>query len=92
MASKKSKGTAKPANVVGPVLRKYRMEAGLTQKELAARCEECGLKLTRGTLAKIGSCLRFVTAEELFVLGKVLKIASDRFFPPGFGDPVAGDQ
>ncbi len=66
------------------------MEAGLTQKELAARCEERGVNLTRGTIAKIESRVRFVTACELLAISKVLKIDIKRFFPPGFGAPTTG--
>ena len=86
MAIMKAKHTAKLANVVGPLLRKFRMEAGLSQKELVSRCEELGLNLTRGTLAKIESRVRFVKACELFILAKVLKISLDRFYPPHYGD------
>lgn len=73
-------------NVMGPAVRRFRIKAGLTQKELAARCEEKGLKLTRGTLAKIESRTRFVTAAELFIIAKVLKVPVERFFPPGYGE------
>jgi len=85
----KPKQTLKKANLVGSNLRDFRMEAGLTQKELAARCAERGVNLTRGTIAKIESFVRFVTACELFVISKVLKIDINRFFSPGFGDRVA---
>jgi transcriptional regulator with XRE-family HTH domain len=74
------------ANVVGPRLRRFRVEAGLTQKELAAHCQERGLDMTRGTLAKIECQARFIEASELFVVAKVLKIALERFFPPGYGE------
>lgn len=81
----KTKQSPKIANVVGPLLRKFRMAAGLTQKELAARCEERGLKLTRSCLAKIESQRRFITACDLFIIAKVLDKPLKSFYPPGFG-------
>lgn len=74
-----------PANVIGPQLRAFRVKAGLTQKELATLCERKGLKLTRGTLAKIESGVRFIKACELFVIAKALKVPLERFYPPDFG-------
>ena len=84
--TKKPKKVTKPANLVGPSVRKYRMEASLTQRELAAQCEEQGLKLTRGTLAKIECQRRPITACELFIIAKALKTPLANFYPPGFGD------
>ncbi len=75
-----------PANVVGPQLRAHRAKAGLTQKELVALCERKGLKLTRGTLAKIESGVRFVKACELFIIAKALKVPLEGFYPKNFGD------
>ncbi len=87
MRTKEAAGAAAiEPNVAGPAVRKLRIKAGLTQKELAARCEEKGLALTRGTLAKIESQTRFVTADELFIIAKVLAVRLERFFPPGYGE------
>ncbi len=85
MAIKQTKRIAKQANVEGPQVRKFRMESGMSQKELAARCEERGLNLPRGTLAKIESQVRFVTARELFIIGKALTVPMEQFYPAGFG-------
>lgn len=63
----------------------HRAKAGLTQKELAALCQRKGLPLTRGTLAKIESGLRFIKAGELFIIAKALNLPLERFYPPGFG-------
>ena len=82
---KKSKEEFLQANVVGPLLRKYRLEAGLTQKELAARCRELRMNLTRSTLAKIESQVRFIKACELFIIAKILKEPLERFYPVDFG-------
>ena len=76
--------------MVGPRLRRFRIEAGLSQKELAARCQERGLDMTRGTLAKIECQARFIEACELFIVAKVLKIALERFFPSRYGERKPG--
>ncbi|MBI5801967.1 MAG: helix-turn-helix transcriptional regulator [Verrucomicrobia bacterium] len=76
---------AAPANVIGPQFRTHRVEAGLTQKELAELCQRKGLNLTRGTLAKMESGARFVKACGLFIIAKVLNVPLERFYPPGFG-------
>ena len=80
------------ANVIGPALRRHRQQVGLTQKELAARCHDLGLKLTRSTLAKIESMVRYVKACELFIIAKVLRVALEDFYPPGFGNGAVGDR
>ena len=74
------------ANVVGTRLRQFRLAVGLSQKELAARCQERGLNLTRSTLAKIESLVRFIKACELFIIAKVLNLPLERFFPSDHGD------
>ena len=85
MAGKQTKWMPNFPNLVGPQVRKFRMASELSQKELAARCEARGLKLARGTLAKIESRLRLTTACELFIIATVLDVPMERFFPPGFG-------
>ncbi|MFA6543264.1 MAG: helix-turn-helix transcriptional regulator [Limisphaerales bacterium] len=69
-----------PANVVGAQVRNYRSKAGLTQKELSDLCQREGLRMPRGTLAKIESQVRFVKACELFIIAKVLKVPLEHFF------------
>lgn len=88
--TKTQKTKASQANVVGGALRKYRTKAGLTQKELAARCDLLGLKLTRGTLAKIEAQVRYVKACELFIIAKVLCVTLENFYPADFGNGAAG--
>lgn len=85
MTRQKPKKNSIPANVVGPAMRRHRQQAGLTQKELAARCHELGMKIPRGTVAKIEAQVRFVKACELFIVAKILGVALESFYPPGFG-------
>ncbi len=79
------------ANVVGPALRRFRNERGLTQEQLAAQCQVRGINLTRGTLAKIEAQVRFVKACELFVIGKILKVPLEHFFTPEFARSVGSN-
>lgn len=61
-------------NVVGPRVRQLREEQGITQEELAARCNLLKWDISRGTLAKIESQVRRVTDEEAALLAKALKV------------------
>jgi transcriptional regulator with XRE-family HTH domain len=70
-----------PANIVGPQIRKARYQLGLSQEELAARCQLAGLDISRSTLAQIEIRIRFVSDEELLVLASVLNVATDDLYP-----------
>lgn len=70
-----------PANVVGPQIRKLRYESGLTQEQLAVRCQLAGLDISRATLAQIESRLRYVCDEELFIVALVLNVTTDGLYP-----------
>ena len=71
----------KPSNVVGPVIQTIRYSKGLTQEQLAARCQLAGLDISRSTLAQIESQLRCVTDLEMFLFARVLKVTTDQLFP-----------
>ncbi len=60
-------------NLVGANVRRYRVEAGLTQDALAAALQRLGWDLARGTLAKIEAGLRRVNDGEFFLLAKCLR-------------------
>jgi len=68
-------------NVVGSVVRKLRMVAGLSQEALAAKLQVAGWDLTRGGLSKIEARLRRVNDAELLVLAKVLKCGVADLYP-----------
>jgi transcriptional regulator with XRE-family HTH domain len=70
-----------PANIVGPQIRKARYQLGLSQEQLATRCQLAGLDISRSTLAQIEIRVRFVSDEELLVLASVLKVPTDDLFP-----------
>jgi transcriptional regulator with XRE-family HTH domain len=73
-----------PANIVGPQIRKARYQLGLSQEQLATRCQLIGLDISRSTLAQIEIRVRFVSDEELLVLASVLKVPTDDLFPVEF--------
>jgi transcriptional regulator with XRE-family HTH domain len=68
-------------NIVGPVVRRLRMAAGLSQEALAAKLQVAGWDLTRGGLSKIEARLRRVNDAELLVLAKVLKCTVAELYP-----------
>lgn len=71
----------KPANIVGPQIRKRRNELGLTQEALAAQCQLSGFDISRGTLSQIEAQLRCVTDDELLSFAHVLKVTIGNLFP-----------
>jgi ribosome-binding protein aMBF1 (putative translation factor) len=66
---------AAPAkNLSGPNVRKYRDQLGLSQEELAAKCQRMGWDIGRGVIAKIETGTRCVDDIELVKLAKALGI------------------
>jgi transcriptional regulator with XRE-family HTH domain len=63
-------------NLAGSRIRKLRVADGLTQEQLAARCQAAGWDVTRGTLAKIEAGVRRLNDAEVVVLAKCLKIGA----------------
>ena len=68
-------------NLVGPVVRKLRMDAGLSQEALSAKLQVAGWDLTRAGLSKIEARLRRVNDAELLVLARVLKCSVSDLYP-----------
>ena len=73
--------TKKPANIVGPQVRKRRSELGLTQEKLATRCQLNGFDISRATLSQIEAQLRCVADDELLALARILGVTTDSLFP-----------
>jgi transcriptional regulator with XRE-family HTH domain len=63
-----------PRNIVGPVVRELRESQGLTQQMLVARINLLGWDISRETLAKIESQVRWVADLELVQLAEALKV------------------
>lgn len=67
-------------NITGRQIKKLRIERGLTQEQLAARCNVAGFDITRSTLAKIESGVRQVTDVEVRFFAQVLKVSEGELF------------
>ena len=68
-------------NIVGPQVKKLREQSGLTQPMLVARLQLLGWEISRETLAKIESQIRWVADCELVCLGKSLKVPIESLLP-----------
>lgn len=74
-------GAVKKQNIVGPVVRRVRVEAGLSQEKLAARIQLKGWDLSRGGLSKIEAGLRRVNDAELLMLARALSCGVQDLYP-----------
>ncbi len=63
-----------PRNIAGPVVRQIRKEKCLTQAELCAKLNLLGWDLSRDTLAKLETQVRWVADFELLQLAEALRI------------------
>jgi transcriptional regulator with XRE-family HTH domain len=68
-------------NWAGARIREIRLQQGLSQQMLSARCETGGLTLSRETLSKIESQVRCLTDRELLTIAAVLRVKVKEFFP-----------
>ena len=71
----------KNRNIVGPKVRLIRERQKMTQPILAARCQRLGWDLSRETLAKIESQIRWVSDFELSCLAVALGIRVPDLLP-----------
>ena len=70
-----------PTNIIGKQVSRLRNQLGLSQDQLSAKCQRVGLDISRGTLAKIESCVRCVSDQEAFLLGQALGVSVSDLFP-----------
>jgi DNA-binding XRE family transcriptional regulator len=70
-----------PRNLVGLQIRRLRDQQKLTQPMLAARCRRWGWDLSRQTLAKIETQLRWVSDFELLCLARALRVEPNDLWP-----------
>ena len=61
-------------NIIGPKVREIRESKGMTQEELAAKCNLLNWDISRSTLAKIESQVRRITDEEVELLARALNV------------------
>ena len=70
-----------PLNIVGPQVRRIRVQQGLSQPKLAVRCQLNGYDLSREGLSKIEARVRFVTDAEIVFLAEALGVPYTLLFP-----------
>jgi transcriptional regulator with XRE-family HTH domain len=71
-------------NVCGSNVARIRYRAGITQSQLAARCNLLGWDITREGIAKIEGGTRCVTDYEMTALAKVLRVEMRELIPKKF--------
>lgn len=64
----------KPRNIVGPTIRHLREKQSLTQEMFVAKLNLVGWDISRETLAKIESRIRWVADMELIQLAEGLRV------------------
>lgn len=79
-------------NVVGPQIRKLRNQRGWTQEFLAQKLQLAGWDVSRTSLAKLESKLRWVSDCELLFFAKVFSVELKDLFPAGLELKKLGPQ
>lgn len=67
-------------NMVGANVRKARLAAKMSQKQLADRLETVAVYVCRGSISRIESGDRTVTDIELWGLSKILNVPLEKLF------------
>ena len=70
-----------PRNIAGPQVRRLRTQQGITQQTFAERCQRMGWDLSRDTLAKVESQMRWLSDFELAFLAEALSVPLDLLLP-----------
>ena len=78
----RSRNMEKPRNIVGPRVRRIRIAQGLSQAALAAKCQRRAWDISRETLAKIESQIRWVADSEVVELTKALQVSELELLHP----------
>lgn len=71
-----------PNNIVGPNVRKYRLEKGWSQQLLANKLELLPIYICRGSIARLEACIRTVTDFEAAGLAETLGVPIEALFAP----------
>ena len=72
-----------PTNIIGKQVSRLRTGLGISQDQLAAKCQRVGLDISRGTLAKIEAGIRCVSDQEALLLAQALGVGVSDLFPKG---------
>jgi transcriptional regulator with XRE-family HTH domain len=65
-------------NLTGSILRKHRENNGLTQDDVARRCQLMGWDISRDTITKIELNRRLVADYEIYLFATALRIPVQR--------------
>lgn len=78
-------------NLVGPQVRLFRMQQGLSQPAFAVRCQLAGYDISREGIAKIESRLRGVLDAEVVLLARALRVPFALLYPAADGLETLAD-
>lgn len=68
------------ANIIGQRIKKARIKAGLSQRELSNKLESLAVYICRGSISRIKTGERAITDIEIDAISKVLKVSLDYLF------------
>jgi len=68
-------------NIVGPQVRKIRLQRGWTQNDFAVKLQLFGWDTSRESVTRLENQSRRVPDLELFVVAKILGVKADDLFP-----------
>lgn len=80
-----------PKNLIGPQVSELRYQHGLSQSELAAKCQRMGWSISRGIVAGIEGQVRCVTDWEFAMLARVFGTSFDELLPKPVQEERMGD-
>jgi len=69
-----------PNNIVGPNVRKYRLERGWSQQLLANKLELIPVYICRGSISRVEERIRTVTDFEVAALAETLGVPIEALF------------
>jgi transcriptional regulator with XRE-family HTH domain len=67
-------------NIIGQKIKKYRIEAGITQEDLTARLNVLGINIDRPMISKIENNSREIVDYEIKAVAEALKISIEDLF------------
>ena len=70
-----------PRNIAGPQIRRLRSQQGITQEAFSERCQRAGWDVSRDTIAKVESQMRWLADFELAFLAQVLAVPLELLMP-----------
>lgn len=64
-------------NVIGPVIRKYREDLGLSQLDLSAKLTLIGIDIPKNSVQRLENGNRIIKEYELAAIAKILNVSTD---------------